>query len=134
MKFLLDENIPSSLKKVLKSNGYDVEHINDNKKGAKDKTVFEYAVNNKKCIITYDIDFAELRKEPHYGIIKIEQIIGNYHSKLLKVIEKYKQEGLQDIYIYLGESKSYIEVKKYTKKKNKFKQFQRMPLEFVEKG
>ncbi len=43
MKFLLDENIAFSLKKVLKENGYDVEHINDRKKGIKDKEVFEYA-------------------------------------------------------------------------------------------
>ena len=72
MKFLLDENIPASIKKNLSTNGYDVEHVNQNLKGKKDKEVFEYAVKNKQCIITYDIDFKELRKEPHYGIIKID--------------------------------------------------------------
>lgn len=131
MKFLLDENIPATIKKTLSTNGYNVEHANQNLKGKKDREVFEYAVNNKQCIITYDIDFKELRKEPHFGIIKIDQITDNHQQKLLKIIEEYKREGLQDIYIYLGRTKLYKEIKKYTKKTHKFKQFHRIPLEIV---
>lgn len=131
MKLLLDENIPISLKKLLKESGYDVEHINDNKKGMKDKEVFKYAVDNKQCIITYDIDYKELRKQPHYGIIKIEQIAEHHQQILLKIIEKYKNEDLKDIYIYIGKSKVYKEIKKYTKKTHIFKQFHRIPLEVI---
>ena len=131
MKFLLDENIPVSIKKTLLANGYNVEHANQNLKGKKDREVFEYAVKNKQCIITYDIDFKEMKKEPHYGIIKIDQITDNYQQKLLKILEECKQEGLQDVYIYLGRTKLYKEVKKYTKKKHKFKQFHRTSLENI---
>jgi len=35
MKFLLDENIPVSIKKTLLANGYNVEHANQNLKGKK---------------------------------------------------------------------------------------------------
>lgn len=131
MKLLLDENIPVSIKKTLLANGYNVEHANQNLKGKKDREVFEYAVKNKQCIITYDIDFKEMKKEPHYGIIKIDQITDNYQQKLLKILEECKQEGLQDVYIYLGRTKLYKEVKKYTKKKHKFKQFHRISLENI---
>lgn len=131
MKFLLDENIPMSIKNILSSNGYNVEHVNQKLKGKKDREVFEYAVKNKQCIITYDIDFKEMKKEPHYGIIKIDQITDNCQQKLLKVLEECKQEGLQDVYIYLGKNNLYKETKKYTKKKHKFKQFHRIPLRTI---
>jgi len=131
MKLLLDENIPSSMKKMLENEGYGVEHANNKLKGKSDKEVFKYANETKQCIITYDFDFNELRKEPHYGIIKIDQITDNHQQKLLKILDDYKQDGLEDTYIYLGRSKIYKEIKKYTKKKHKFKQFHRIPLEIV---
>lgn len=127
MKFLLDENIPISLKKKLIENGYDVEHINDNKKGVKDKNVFEYAVKNKKCIITYDCDFNNFKELKHYGIIKIEQITDDHQNKLLEIINEEKENGFEDIYIHITKNKVYKITKVYSKK-NKFKQFRKVPL------
>lgn len=127
MKFLLDENIPISFKKKLIENGYDVEHINDNKKGAKDKNVFEYAVKNKKCIITYDCDFNNFKELKHYGIIKIEQITDDHQNKLLEIINEEKENGFEDIYIHITKNKVYKITKVYSKK-NKFKQFRKVPL------
>ena len=54
-----------------------------------------------------------------------------FYDNLLKILEECKQEGLQDVYIYLGRTKLYKEVKKYTKKKHKFKQFHRISLENI---
>ncbi len=127
MKFLLDENIPISFKKKLIENGYDVEHINDNKKGVKDKNVFEYAVKNKKCIITYDCDFNNFKELKHYGIIKIEQITDDHQNKLLEIINEEKENGFEDIYIHITKNKVYKITKVYSKK-NKFKQFRKVPL------
>ena len=127
MKFLLDENIPISFKKKLIENGYDVEHINDNKKGVKDKNVFEYAVTNKKCIITYDCDFNNFKELKHYGIIKIEQITDDHQNKLLEIINEEKENGFEDIYIHITKNKVYKITKVYSKK-NKFKQFRKVPL------
>ena len=127
MKFLLDENIPVSFKKKLIENGYDVEHINDNKKGVKDKNVFEYAVKNKKCIITYDCDFNNFKELKHYGIIKIEQITDDHQNKLLEIINEEKENGFEDIYIHITKNKVYKITKVYSKK-NKFKQFRKVPL------
>lgn len=106
MKFLLDENIPATMKKTLKSNGYDVEHANDKLKGKKDKEVFEYAVKNKKCIITYDCDFNEFKPLKHYGIIKIEQITNKHQDKLLEIIEQQKLDGFEDIFIHITKKQS----------------------------
>lgn len=131
MKLLLDENIPSSMKKMLENEGYGVEHVNNKLKGKSDKEVFNHAKENKQCIVTYDYDFNELRKEPHFGIIKIDKIVDNHQQRLLRILEDYKHEGIEDIYIYLGKNKIYKEIKKYTKKTHKFKQFHRIPLEIV---
>ena len=130
MKFLLDENIPVSLKKILKENGYDVEHINDNKKGTKDKDVFEYALKYKKCIITYDCDFNDFKALKHFGIIKIEQITEKYQEKLLEVISNFKKEGFEDVFIHITKNKVFKITKVYSKK-NKFKQFRKVPLGVV---
>lgn len=130
MKFLLDENIAFSLKKVLKENGYDVEHINDRKKGIKDKEVFEYALKAKRCIITYDNDFNEYKVLKHYGIIKIEQISNKYQEKLLEIVKQQKSEGFEDIFIHITKNRVY-KITKVFSKKNKFKQFRKVPLEIL---
>lgn len=128
MKFLLDENVPVTIKKILKSKGYDVEHINDILKGKKDKEVFEYAVKNKRCIITYDCDFNEFKPLKHYGIIKIEAIAEKHQDKLLEVIEQQKRDGFEDVFIHITKNKVYRITKVYSKK-NKLKHYRKVPLE-----
>lgn len=130
MKFLLDENIPATIKKTLKSKGYDVEHANDKLKGKKDREVFEYAVKNKRCIITYDCDFNEFNQLKHYGIIKIEQITDRHQDKLLEVIEQQKVDGFEDIFIHITRNKVF-KITKVFSKKNKFKHFRKVPLELL---
>ena len=130
MKFLLDENIPATMKKTLKSSGYDVEHVNDKLKGKKDKEVFEYGVKNKKCIITYDCDFNEFKSLKHYGIIKIEQITNKHQDKLLEIIEQQKADGFEDIFIHITKNKVF-KIMKVFSKKNKFKQFIKVPLDSI---
>lgn len=128
MKFLLDENIPATMKRALKNNGYDVEHVNDKLKGKKDKEVFEYGVKNKKCIITYDCDFNEFKSLKHYGIIKIEQITNKHQDKLLEIIEKQKADGFEDIFIHITKNKVF-KITKVFSRKNKFKQLRKVPLD-----
>lgn len=131
MKFLLDENIPTTIKKILSNNGYDVEHTNQKLKGKTDREVFDYAVKNKRCIITYDSDFNDFKEKKHYGIIKIEQISTNHQQKLLNVIKEEEKSRIEDIYIYIGRAKIYKEIKKYAKKSKKIKQFQRINLKMT---
>ena len=115
MKILLDENIPGDVKKQLKKDRYDVEHVNDHLKGKTDQEVFEYAIGNKRCIITKDIDFKNFKKLKHYGIIKIVGRI-NEPYPLLAYILKYYQEDIEDKFIYVKIDEFIEEIKKYTKR------------------
>lgn len=128
MKLLLDENIPAEYKKKLTKIGHDVEHVNQKCKGLKDNEIFEYSVRNKRCIITYDFDYNELKKLKHYGIIKIDQICEDHFDKLVKILEKYNEQ-IEDIFIRICKGRIYKEIKKYSKKKGKFKQFQRIDID-----
>lgn len=121
MKILIDENIPAIVKKTLKQQGYNVLHVNNLLKSKSDKEIFEYAQKKKMCIITKDVDFKNMIKEEHYGILKICGVMLNPSDLIIEIIKKYK-EDFNNKYIEIYK-KYYIEyIKKFTKK-GKFKQF-----------
>jgi len=55
-RFLLDENIPRRIYRVLKERGYYVEYV---PKGVDDETVINIARNRSLILITRDSDFAD---------------------------------------------------------------------------
>ena len=55
-RFLLDENIPRRIYRVLKERGYYVEYV---PKGVDDETVINIARNRNLILITRDSDFAD---------------------------------------------------------------------------
>ena len=57
MKFLLDENLPISLKFLFKKKGFSVVSVREEYKGMKDEEIWEIAQRNKMVIITRDLDF-----------------------------------------------------------------------------
>ncbi len=68
-QFLLDENVPRSIHKLLIQRGFRVEYV---PQGVDDKTVIEIAKEKNLILVTRDSDFAdELRYPPgsHPGII-----------------------------------------------------------------
>ena len=71
LKFLLDADMPRSSAEVIRSIGYDVEDVRDIEMGtAKDKDIIEYALKNKRIIVTRDTDFGEVLRYPeHPGTI-----------------------------------------------------------------
>ena len=73
MKLFLDENIPRSAVKELKSIGFEVEHASDiGLAGAVDKDIAKYAKKQNAILITKDIEFGSLilySKETHYGLV-----------------------------------------------------------------
>ena len=74
-KFVLDENVPKSSVEMLKSKGFEVEHISLTElQGEEDGKIAEYAKNKKAILITKDKNFGNpLRysKSSHYGLIII---------------------------------------------------------------
>lgn len=67
MKWKLDENLGSRTAHILRSAGYDVETVlQEQLCGASDETLFEVCIREGRCILTMDVDFADvLRFPPH---------------------------------------------------------------------
>jgi predicted nuclease of predicted toxin-antitoxin system len=61
MKFLLDDNIPLSVKEWFKKRGINaVKTIKVGLKGADDETIYRYAIENEFKVVTLDLDFGYL--------------------------------------------------------------------------
>lgn len=73
MNFKLDENIPLALTQMLKSAGHQAETVYDEHlAGASDAAILQSAVEEKRVLIAFDLDFADVRTYPlenHFGII-----------------------------------------------------------------
>lgn len=128
MNFLLDENVPIEFQKLLKNNGYKVEHINSKHKGMTDNEVLEYARKNKQIIISQDYDFCNLRQKEHFGIIKISGKLERPSETIIKVLANLKGQPLENVCVQIDKNKIFKETKVYSKKKHTFKQFQRIPI------
>jgi len=58
LKFLLDTDMPRSSAKVIRTIGFEVEDVRDiGMRAAKDREIIEYALENKRIIVTKDTDF-----------------------------------------------------------------------------
>jgi len=68
-RFLLDENVPRSVFRYLKSRGYQVEYV---PRGIDDNTMIKLADRRQAVLITRDSDFADetvYAPEEHCGIV-----------------------------------------------------------------
>lgn len=73
MKVKLDENLPEGLADLLRSANYEVSTaLEENLGGAKDPVVTAAVKQEGRIFMTYDLDFADIRKHPpgsHGGIV-----------------------------------------------------------------
>jgi len=73
VKFKLDENIPRALGAVLRDLGQDVTDVpEENLGGAEDPPVLKAATREGRILLTFDQDFADVRRYPpgtHAGIV-----------------------------------------------------------------
>ena len=73
MRIKLDENLPEGLAELLRSAKYDVATaLEENLGGAKDPVVTAAVKQEGRLFMTYDLDFADIRKHPpgsHGGIV-----------------------------------------------------------------
>lgn len=73
MIFVIDEDLPRSLAKVLAEKGYQAVDVRDiGLKGSSDRTILDHAINRCAAVITADIGFAGiayLQARTHYGLI-----------------------------------------------------------------
>jgi Domain of unknown function (DUF5615) len=62
MRFLADENFPSSAVAAVREAGHDVVWVGVTGRGASDADVLAWAVREGRIILTFDKDFGELAK------------------------------------------------------------------------
>jgi len=72
LKFKLDENLPADLAVVLHKEGHDVSNVTQEGLGGEDDSiVLKAATKEGRIVLTFDLDFADIRKYPpgtHSGI------------------------------------------------------------------
>lgn len=115
LKFLLDADMPRSSAEVIQSIGFEVEDVRDiGMKSAKDKEIIEYALRNKRIIITRDTDFGELLRYPkHPGAIILRLPYTFTAKKINERLEEFlKSVREEDI----GETITIVEISRYRKR------------------
>lgn len=73
IKFLIDEDMPRSTAKILKTKGYEALDVRDlGLRGKSDNEIFKFAQKEKAVILTGDLGFGNLLHFPvgsHFGIV-----------------------------------------------------------------
>ncbi len=105
MKFLLDAQLPPSLKQLFADKGYDCIHTLDLESGnnTSDKIINKISVDEQRILITKDSDFFDsfiIKKEP-YKLIMVKlgntskkELILIFHNRFAEIIEKIKGENM----------------------------------------
>jgi predicted nuclease of predicted toxin-antitoxin system len=63
LNFILDENVPRSIKRLLQEKGHNALILDDlNKRGISNGEVAQLSIKKKAIIITFDSDFLKLKK------------------------------------------------------------------------
>ena len=88
MKFLLDDNIPLSVKNWLQKRGiYAIKAFEVGLKGADDETIYRYALENGFKVLTLDLDFGHLFLKFGKGTIIVLRPRVAVPKEVLKLLE-----------------------------------------------
>jgi len=86
MKFKLDENMPADLATRLRQQGHDVaDVVQEGLAGEQDPPVLAAAAAEERILLTFDLDFADIRNYPpgtHAGIV-----VFRLHDQRWKTLE-----------------------------------------------
>ncbi len=105
MKFLLDAQLPPSLKKLFIDKGYDCIHTLDLELGndTPDKIINKISVAEQRILVTKDSDFFDsliIKNEP-YKLIMVklgntskQELIQFFNNRFDDIIEKIKAENM----------------------------------------
>ncbi len=105
MKFLLDAQLPPTLRQLFIDKGYDCIHTIDLDMGnnTPDKVINTISVNEQRILIIKDSDFFDsfmIRNEPYklilvkMGNASKKELIQFFHEKFGEIIEKLKKEDM----------------------------------------
>ena len=91
MKFKIDENLPQELEQILCEHGHDAVSVFDQRlSGAKDPTVFEVCQDERRVLVTLDLDFANIQAYPPAATagMVVLRLARQDKPKVLQVIKK----------------------------------------------
>lgn len=96
MKFLLDENVPISIKRILNNFGHEAITLKDEKQlGINNGEVAGLSIKKNAIIITLDSDFLSIKKELQKKCKIIYIKIHPRNPKIIaKIIQKYLEEAV----------------------------------------
>jgi predicted nuclease of predicted toxin-antitoxin system len=93
MRFLVDANMPRSALAFLKNFGHTAEHVRDLGLGAApDKQIAALAKTSTACLVTRDLDFADIRNYPpdqYAGILVLRLADDATALQIIEVLEKF---------------------------------------------
>lgn len=92
MKIFIDENIPTMTLQQLLKMDHDVRDIRGtSSEGAADDSLWLWAQNEKRLLITTDAGFMSRRNEHHYGILIVRLKKPNRHKIHERVMQAMKR-------------------------------------------
>jgi predicted nuclease of predicted toxin-antitoxin system len=108
MKFLLDVNASGSLTRWLLEQGHDVLLVEDVDPRMKDEQVLQWALREKRILITTDQDFEEMiwqEKRDHEGVLRLENLPRTERISLLEYVLNHHGHELTTGAILIATSK-----------------------------
>ena len=91
MRFKIDENLPQEVSQLLRERGHDAVSVFDQTlSGGKDPILFEVCQNERRALITLDLDFANIQAYPPataVGIIVL-RLVQQDKPRVLEAVEK----------------------------------------------
>jgi len=97
MKFKLDENLGARTQHLFKEAGHDIHTVRqENLQGASDRHLFQICCDEQRCLVTLDLDFADVLRFPPQqtnGII----VIRVPRNPSLALLENLIEQMLQTV-------------------------------------
>lgn len=108
MKFKLDENFAARTQKLFFSKGHDIQNIRDEKlQGCSDPHLYEVCCTEQRCLVTLDLDFADVTRflpDKSAGIV----VIRVPKNPSLPLLEQLIRQFLQSLEHMSVEKKLWI--------------------------
>lgn len=105
ISLFLDEDVHFILSSALRKRGFDVIHTQElDRKGKTDQEQVAFAVENERCIFSYNVrdyvllhnEYVDLEKD-HWGIIISKQLpIGETLRRLLKLLQQDSKDSMKN--------------------------------------
>ena len=108
MKFLADVNASGTLARWLLERGYDVVQVSDVDPRMEDSKILQWALLEKRIIITTDQDFEEMiwrEERQHEGVLRLENLPRVERLSLLEYVLNHHSLDLESGNIIIASSR-----------------------------